>query len=73
MKGVINMEKDCIRYLTINCNSVEAKKELGTKIHNQLVGNKDYIDSNIVLNIDEQYTVQLWFFKECESIPEITI
>lgn len=64
---------DCIKYIAIECETVEAKKELGQKIHEQLRGNQDYVDTNILLNIDEPLTVQLWFFKECKNIPEITI
>lgn len=67
------MEKDYVRYLAIECDSVEAKEQIGTKIHNQLRGNKDYIDCNIILNMDEPHTVQLWFFKECTTIPSIEI
>lgn len=66
-------EADIKRYIAIDCGSVEEKMKLGNSIHNQLAGNQDYIDSNIVLNLDEPYTVQLWFFKDCENIPPITI
>ncbi len=69
---VINMD-DCKLYIKIEVSTEEEKFKIGNKIHEQLVGNKDYVDSNIVLNIDEPLTVQLWFFDVCENIPEICI
>ena len=43
------------------------KMELGKEIHNRLVGNEDYIKSNIILNIDDENTVRLVVFKECKT------
>ena len=60
-------------YIQIEVQSEDEKKEIGNKIHKQLMGNQDYIDSNILLNIDEPYTIRLWIFKECKSVPSITI
>lgn len=37
--------------ITIYCESDDLKKRVGTKIHEQLRGNPDYIDSRIVLDI----------------------
>ena len=34
--------------ITIYCESDDLKKRVGTKIHEQLRGNPDYIDSRIV-------------------------
>ena len=51
----------------------DRRYEIGNAIHEQLVGNQDYIDSNIVLNIEEPRTVKLYIFEECENIPKITI
>ena len=47
--------------------------ELGRKIHNQLVGNEDYIESDILLNVDEDDIVDLYVFEGCKNVPEITI
>lgn len=61
-------------YIQIETSTEEEKLRIGNKIHNQLVGNKDYIDCNIVLNIDEPYTVRLWIYDDCVNpIPEIRI
>lgn len=50
------------------------KIRIGDKIHNQLVGNQDYVDCRIVLNIDEPYMVSLWIDNNCVNpIPEIRI
>ena len=46
---------------------------IGNSIHEQLRGNKDYIDSNIVLNIDTNNEINLYVFEECKDIPTITI
>lgn len=51
----------------------EDKLKIGNHIHEQLVGNKDYIDSNIILNIEEPNKVRLYVYDECEYIPPITI
>ena len=60
-------------YIKIEASTEEEKFKIGNKIHEQLVGNKDYIDSNIVLNIEQPLTVRLWIYDECEDIPEIRI
>lgn len=69
---VINMN-GCKLYIRIKASTEEEKFRIGDKIHEQLVGNKDYIDSNIVLNIEQPLTVRLWVHDECENIPEIHI
>lgn len=42
------------------------KYEVGAAIHEQLVGNPDYIDSNITLTIDDPGSVHLWVFAEAK-------
>ena len=59
--------------IEIECSSNEEKKKVGELIHNQLAGNKDYIDSNILLNIDEDCKVVLIIFNECKNEPTILI
>ena len=45
-------------------------KEIGNHIHNQLIGNEDYINSNIGINLDEDQ-VLLWI-DDCKGdIPDI--
>lgn len=59
--------------LTIKTLNNEEKLKVGESIHEQLVGNQDYIDCNIILNIDTDNTVKLWIFEECKNIPSIQL
>lgn len=67
MKGIkfINIE--------IITETDKEKIEIGNYIHRQLVGNRDYIDCNIVLNIDDPRTVILSISEECKEIPVIKL
>ena len=63
-----------IKYdITIETANEDEKMAVGNSIHNQLVGNKDYIDSNIILNVDGYETVRLLIFEECINVPKITL
>lgn len=64
---------DLKMHMTIKTTSEEEKMRIGSSIHEQLVGNQDYRDSNILLNIDDENEVNLYVFKECENVPNITI
>lgn len=45
-------------------------EEIGSNIHHQLVGNEDYINSNIGISLETDH-VLIWF-DECEGdIPDI--
>lgn len=44
-------------------------ENIGNSIHQQLVGNKDYINSNIGISLRED-SVLIWF-DDCEEIPDI--
>lgn len=59
--------------ITIVCENEKEQERLGNHIHEQLRGNKDYIDSNIVLNIDTKNIIKLYIFEECKERPTITI
>ena len=67
--------KECITIIT------EEGKEFETmeKIHEQLVGNKYYIDSNIILNDSStrcdgtKNEVRVHIFDECKNRPVIKI
>lgn len=61
------------RFIEITCTNDEDKVEIGKKIHDQLVGNQDYIDCSIILNIDEPNMVRLWIYDDIRDIPEILI
>lgn len=68
------MKNGLKREIRIYCDKSE-KMDVGEKIHNQLVGNQDYVDCNIILNCDRPDLdyVTVLIFEECENIPEITI
>ena len=59
--------------ITIVCKDEKEQERLGNHIHEQLRGNQDYINNNIVLNIDVKDTINLYIFDECEERPTITI
>ena len=67
------MDKDLKMKITIEVQDDKEKMAVGSRIHEQLRGNKDYIDNNIILNIDLENTVRLYIFKECEDVPNIII
>ena len=67
--------KECITIKTEDGKEFETME----KIHEQLVGNKDYIDSNIILNDSStrydgtKNEVRVYIFDECEKRPVIKI
>ena len=67
--------KECITIKTEDGKEFETMK----KIHEQLVGNQDYIDSNIVLNDSStrrdgtNNEVRVYIFDECKERPVINI
>lgn len=68
------MSEDVKLYIRIETISKDECMRIGTLIHDQLRGNKDYVDSNIVLNCtDSDNVVRLYIFKECENVPSFTI
>lgn len=67
------MDSTLKREIVITVKSEEEQMEIANSIHHQLVGNRDYKDSNIVLNIDKDNTVRLYIFEECEEIPDIVL
>lgn len=66
------MSKDIKMEMTIVMGNKGDVYNMAEKIHNQLAGNKDYVDSNIVLNFDDG-DIHLYIMNECENIPEIRI
>lgn len=67
------MDKDLKMHITIRTTDEKEQMRIGNSIHHQLVGNKDYIDCNIILNIDDENEVNLYIFNECENVPDIII
>lgn len=67
------MAKSFKKAIEIECSSNDEKMKVSRLIHDQLVGNQDYIDNNIVLNHDEDCKVMVVVFNECKEEPEIII
>lgn len=67
------MDKDLKMHITIRTKDEKEQLRIGNSIHFQLVGNKDYIDSNIILNIDSENEVNLYIYNECKNVPDIVI
>ena len=69
------MVKECIIIKTEDWKEFKKKE----KIHEQLVGNQDYINSNIVLNDSStrcdgtNNEVRVYIFDECKERPAINI
>lgn len=45
-------EVKIIKEVTIKCENESKTRSLANQIHNQLIGNTDYVNSYIVLNFD---------------------
>ena len=67
------MENDFKMHIIIITNDNKEKMRIANLIHNQLVGNKDYIDCNIILNDYYENEINLYVFNECENVPNIVI
>ena len=59
--------------MTIELSNADDRMAIGTAIHEQLRGRQDYIDSNIILNIDTDYAVELYVMSDCKELPKIEI
>ena len=66
-----------MRILTINCLSKEETYSTRDKIHDVLKGHENYINSDIILNTDEERNdgteneVRVYFLKEDEESKEL--
>lgn len=73
------MNEQLRRQITIKTSSQEEEFRIAEKIHEQLVGNQDYIDCNIVLNMSAdrrdgtENEVHVYIFNDSGSDPTITI
>lgn len=56
------MDEQVWRAVTIETKTDAEKVKIAEYIHKQLVGNVDYIENRIVLNMDEPCKIQLNFF-----------
>ena len=67
------MDKDLKMHITIRTTDEKEQMRVSNSIHHQLVGNKDYIDCNIILNDYYENEINLYVFNECKNIPNIVI
>ena len=67
------MDNNFKMQIIIITNDNKEKMRIANSIHNQLVGNKDYIDCNIVLNDYYENEINLYISNECENVPNIVI
>ena len=67
------MDEDFKMHIIIRTNDVKEKRRIANSIHQQLVGNKDYIDCNIILNDYYEDEINLYISNECENVPNIII
>ena len=66
--------------IRIQCDSEEEMLRVKENIHNQLTGNEDYINCNIILNgsddrmlSEDENGVHVYIFNECKYVPPISI
>lgn len=74
------LDESIRRQIIIKTQDNEEEYRIANKIHEQLAGNQDYIDSRIVLNMandrlddDTKNEVHLYIFNDSETDPEIKI
>lgn len=67
------MEKGLKQKIIIEVADEKEQMKVGTFIHEQLVGNKDYINNNIILNIETENIIEVLIFEECTDVPVISI
>lgn len=67
------MEDGLIRKITITCSDDKDQLRVGNAIHEQLRGNPDYVNNNIILNIDVKNEVNMFIYEDCKEIPTILI
>ncbi len=64
--------ENILKYVQIEFQDDKDLERIAMGIHMQLVGNEDYINNKIVINIDTD-AVRLYFFEGCSEIPDIVI
>ena len=73
------MDNSIKKKIIIKTNSKEEEIKTLSEIHNQLVGNIDYIDNNIILNDSStrndntENEIHLIIFNDCKTNPIINI
>lgn len=67
------MNKELLRTITIETKSEREQMALSDYVYQQLKVKKDWKLGNIALNVDEPFVVKIYIYKDCESIPHISI
>lgn len=73
----VQENKEIRHHIRIHCKDHDEEYEIAEKIHNVLVGNKDYIDCKIVLNMSAdrrdgtENEVHVYIYKDSISNPDI--
>ena len=67
------MSNDVKREVIIKCPNKSEQFALGNSIHEQLRGNQDYIDSRIVLFLNEENQIIFTVFSDAAEVPSIVI
>ena len=68
------MDEGIRMQIKVTVNDDKEQLAIANAIHEQLVGNPDYINDRIVLNIDVDGETNLYFFDDMEGdIPTIVI
>lgn len=79
LEEITNIDQETKKIYTIKTKSGEEEFRIADSIHNQLVGNKDYIDCNIILNMSKdrndntENQVNLYVFNDSNTDIEISI
>lgn len=61
------------KIVDIKCENNDEKVRIGKMIHEQLIGNKDYKENNIILNIEADNEVCLYICEEVDYKIELKI
>lgn len=78
-RGVMKMNESLRKLIIIKTKTEEEESAVMESIHNQLVGNPDYIECRIILNNSStrndgtKNEVHVYIFNDSESNPQITI
>lgn len=73
------MDSELKKLVVIKTDTAEEELKVATSIHEQLVGNEDYKENRIILNLskdrddDTENEVHLYIFNDCKSSKEIKI
>lgn len=73
------MDNELRKMIIVKTESTEEQSNVAEKIHRQLQGNDDYVESRICLNMSEDRQdgtvneVHVYIFKDSKTNPEIIV